>query len=193
MIILGLDTETTGFPNARLDARDPKQGRVCQLALKLITTEGRILAQFSSLIRPDGWEMSEGAQKVHGHSIEDCEAYGVHVMTAWKTFMHMAAMADMIVAHNSEFDLKMMMMEANALEQNMIDTPWHCTMKQATPICKIPPTPKMRAAGFGPYKSANLTEALKIICNKDLEGAHDAMVDVNGCLDLFLALQEKAA
>lgn len=194
MIYLGLDTETTGLPNAKLYAKDPNQARVVQLAMKLVNDEQRILAQFCTLIKPSGWlEIHPKAQETHGISREDCELYGVSAHSAFRLYQSWASMADMIVCHNAPFDKKMMGIEADALGADMPSIEWHCTMKDATPLCKIPPTQAMRAAGFGPYKNANLGEAMQIICGKELEGAHDAMCDVNGCLDLFFAIKQRKA
>lgn len=193
-IILGLDTETTGLPNKNLEATDPRQARVVQLALKLITIEGRVLSQFSTLIKPSGWaEIHPKAFETHGISREDCERFGIKAIEAFSVFQQYSSLSDVIVAHNADFDSVMMMIEADALGIDMPVNPWHCTMKEATPICKVPPTPRMRAAGFGPYKNANLTEALKILCGKDLDGAHDAMVDVTGCLEVLVALRQRKA
>lgn len=193
-IILGLDTETTGLPNRGIEAKDPKQARVVQLALKLITLQGRVICQFSTLIMPSGWdEIHPKAQETHGISREDCERYGIEAVKAFAVFQHYASLADVIVAHNGDFDETMMLLEADALGMDMPANPWHCTMKEATPICKVPPTPAMMRAGRRHYKNANLTEALKILCGKDLEGAHDAMVDVTGCLDVLLALRQRKA
>lgn len=190
MIYCGLDTETTGLPNQRLDAKHEEQARVVQLALKLVSKEGRVISQFSSLIRPSGWrEIHPKAFEAHGITKEDCAKFGIEAEKAFYVFKHYADLADMVVAHNADFDKGMMAIESKALGIEMPKIDWHCTMKQATPICKVPPTDAMVRAGRTHYKNANLTEALKIICGEDLEGAHDAMVDVTGCMKIFLAMQ----
>lgn len=188
-IILGADTETTGLHQKKLHSRHPDQARVIQLGLKLVNMQGRILAQFSTLIKPSGWsEIHPKAYEAHGITKEDCENFGIDLKAAFAVFKMFAKRANVIVAHNSAFDQPMMEIEADNLDDEMPPLPWHCTMMQAKDICRIPPTANMKKYGFKDYKNPNLTEALKIICNKDLEGAHDAMVDVSGCLDVFLAL-----
>lgn len=192
MIYCGLDTETTGLPNTSLDAKDPRQARVVQLALKLFTADGRVLSQFSSYIMPSGWdEIHPKAFEAHGITREDCEKFGIEAEKAFYVFKHYASLADMIVAHNADFDCGMMMLEAAALGLEMPGNPWHCTMKEATPICKIPPTEAMIRAGRNHHKSANLGEALRILCGEELDGAHDAMVDVTGAIKVFLALKNR--
>lgn len=189
-----LDTETTGLPNKGLKAKDPKQARVLQLALKLITMQGRVLAQFSTLVKlAPGTEIHPKAFETHGISFEDCERFGMRPETAFAMFCEYAKRADVIVAHNVDFDSVMMELEADALETLYPENPWHCTMKEATPICKIPPTPAMQRAGRHHHKSANLGEALKILCGEDLDGAHDAMVDVSACVKVLVALKQRKA
>ncbi len=192
MIYCGIDTETTGLPNQRLNPKDPKQARVLQVALKLVTEEGRVISQFSTLIKPSGWtDIHPKAFDAHGITKEDCEHFGIDAFRAFTVFKHYADLADTFVAHNADFDRGMMKMEADALGLDMPTKPWHCTMKQATPICKVPPTEAMKRVGRTHFKNANLKEALKILCRKELIGAHDAMNDVNGCLDIFFEMKER--
>lgn len=191
-ISCGLDTETTGLPSHNLDANNPKQARVIQLALKLITESGRVICQFSTLIKPSGWdEIHPKAFEAHGITREDCERFGIEAEKAFMVFLYYASLADEFVAHNAPFDKKMMLIESDATGNDFPDTPWFDTMPPATDICKVPPTPAMQRAGRTHYKSANLTEALDIMCGKTLEGAHDAMVDVSACLDLLLEIRKK--
>lgn len=194
MIYCGLDTETTGLINYKVKATDPEQARVIQLALKLFTSEGRVISQFSTLIQPSGWhQIHPKAFEAHGITREDCEQFGIPAAVAYGIFCHYASHADMFVAHNANFDKGMMKIESNALEIDFPTPAWHCTMVEATPICKVPPTEAMQRAGRHHFKNANLGEALKILCGKELIGAHDAMNDVNGCVDVFLELKKRKA
>lgn len=194
MLICGLDTETTGLPNAKLDPTDPRQARVVQLALKLMTTDQRVICQFSTLIKPSGWdEIHPKAYEAHGITREDCDMFGIEADKAFNVFLHYASLSDKFIAHNAPFDLKMMRMESKALKKQMPETPWHCTMEEATPVCKIPPTAAMVRSGRNHFKNANLTEALKVICDKEMVGAHDAMNDVNACMEVFFGLRKRVA
>lgn len=184
---LFLDTETTGFPNPNIAPRDPKQGRVCQIALILTDENNRNIAEFSSLIAPDGWTIQAGAQGVHGISDELCGKYGIKSRTAFQLFQRLAEKVDIVVAHNLDFDMRMLEVESAAHDLNM---PFfknrHCTMKAATPLCKLP-----KARGPG-YKWPKLGEALPMLCGRELgDDAHDAMVDTRGCKDLFFELRER--
>ena len=182
---LFLDTETTGFPNPKLSARDPAQGRACQVAFILADENGRNLAEFTSLIAPDNWIISEGAKNIHGLDDALCAKYGVKSRMAFQVFQRLAAMADIVVAHNLDFDWRVLEMEAAAhdLEMPGFTDGTRCTMKASTDLCQLP-----KARGSG-YKWPKLEEALPILCGKELgDGAHDAMVDTRGCRDLFFEL-----
>ena len=184
---LFLDTETTGFPNLNLSPRDPKQGRVCQIAFILADENNRNIAEFSSLVAPDGWKIQIGAQNVHGLSDDLCEKYGVKSRTAFQLFQRLADKVDIVVAHNLDFDMKMLEVEAAAHSLEMpVFKERHCTMKAATPLCKLP-----KARGSG-YKWPKLSEALPMLCGRELgDDAHDAMVDTRGCKDLFFELRNR--
>jgi DNA polymerase-3 subunit epsilon len=63
----------------------------------------------------------------------------------------------------------------------------------ATPILKLPPTDKMRAAGRHHHKSANLREAYSHFMGRELVDAHSAIADARACMDVYFALKQKAA
>lgn len=59
----------------------------------------------------------------------------------------------------------------------------------ATPILKIPPTDRMKAAGFMKFKTANLGEAYRFFTGRELVGAHSALVDVHACMEVYRAIK----
>ena len=66
---------------------------------------------------------------------------------------------------------------------------YDCTMQMATPILNLPPTEKMLRAGFNKPKPPNLSECCAYFFDKELEGAHDALVDVRACKDVYFAIK----
>lgn len=194
-IFLFLDTETTGFKKS-----GPKiqagQARVVQLAMILTDANNRSLFEIATLVKPDGWKISEGAGKVHGKSDELCSHFGIEFRSMFALYHRIASMATMLVAHQSEFDSGLMAIEGEyynvgAQRPLTVTKPWHCTLLQATPICNLPPTDKMKAAGFTKPKAPKVSEALKIICGEELVNAHDAMFDVQACRKIFFAMKNK--
>ncbi len=182
-IFLVIDTETTGFKRKGLLIQE-KQARVCQLAMVLTNSDGKPLAKFSSLIKPDGWTISEGASKVNGLTDEVCEEFGIEQGEAYKMYEHFANMTDVIVAHNADFDKGMMDIEkayyVRDAKRSILanETPWHCTMKENAHLTG----------------GKSLKNCLQHHCGRDIgEDAHDALVDTEACLDIFFASRARVA
>jgi pyruvate/2-oxoglutarate dehydrogenase complex dihydrolipoamide acyltransferase (E2) component len=63
----------------------------------------------------------------------------------------------------------------------------------STPICALPPTAKMRAAGRNHHKTANLQEAHRHFFGRDFDGAHSAGADVDACARVWFAIKDHHA
>lgn len=180
-LFLGIDTETTGF-RKKGSLIQEGQARVCQLAMVLVNEDKKPLAKFSSLIKPDGWVISEGASKVNGLTNEMCEATGLSMKSVYELYLKWSAMADTKIAHNAAFDRGMMEVEAAYFHNDngyraRIDG-WHCTMQENAHLSG----------------GKSLENCLQHHCGRSVgENAHDAMVDTEACLDVFFALRDKAA
>jgi DNA polymerase-3 subunit epsilon len=194
MAILFIDTETTGFPKKHGANIQDGQARVCQIAMLLVDDDGRSLAEYASLIKPNGWTVEDGAASVHGFTTEKCEQYGVSGKAMMAFYAKMIALCDRIVAHNVDFDKKMMEIEAEYCGVSVPAKDWFCTMRFAENVMKLPATQKMIDYGYGTkYKPPKLEEALQFYCSKSLgDGAHDAMFDVRACKDIYFNLGEVA-
>lgn len=184
-IYLFNDTETTGFAKQGEYIQEG-QGRVCQIALLLTDAAGKSLAKFSTLIKPDGWIIGEGAQKVHGITMEECERFGVPAKTAFAMYNNFCSKATLRVAHNDEFDNKMMKIEQayyNASLQANVDIKLKsfCTMKSNTHITPGGKWPKLEFT-LQHYTGRSLCDT-----------AHDAMFDAEACRDIYFAMQMKKA
>lgn len=189
MAYLFIDTETTSFPKKYGDIKQDGQARVTQIAMLLTDGNGRSMAEYSTLIKPDGWVINEEAAKVTGFSNELCELWGVSCKAAFNFYLRMAGIATKIIAHNIEFDRKMMQIEAAYCEQAFPQNDWFCTMHSTAPLVNIPPTEKMIAAGFNKPKDPKLEESLQFMCGRSLgDTAHDAMYDVKACRDIYFEL-----
>ena len=58
-----------------------------------------------------------------------------------------------------------------------------CTMKSSTNLCRLP-------GRYGNFKWPKLTELYKFLFNEEMEGAHDAMVDVRATRKCYYRLKE---
>lgn len=192
MTILFFDTETTGLPDKRSPVSATHQPHVVQLAAILTEDDGTERASISIIVNP-GVAIPEGASKVHGITDEVAAKYGVKPRVALTALRGLAMTADLVVAHNIEFDTFLV-----EVATDREGWPPHvilgmvrrfCTMEATTPILKLPPTERMVAAGFNKPKPPKLEEAYRHFFGKDLDGAHDALVDVRACRDVFFAVR----
>lgn len=199
-MILALDTETTGLPDFRAPSDAEHQPHLVQLAMVLLGDDLVERASVSLLIRPDGWVSGPEALAAHGITEEMAGALGVPEKTAANLFAQMAygSGARLIVGHNVSFDLRIMRiallragLTKEKLDAQKPDT--FCTMNAASAIMKLPPTEKMVAAGFTKPKPPKLSECIRHFFDEELEGAHDALVDVRASLRVYHHLQAKAA
>ena len=205
MKALFFDTETTGLPNWSAPSEDPSQPRVMQLAAELVDTDtNRTLAALTTMIQPAGWTIPDEVAALTGITTAHCEQHGAPMDMVLPVFLDMWRRCDVRVAHNESFDMRMIRIEImrHRLFQNCIVEPgqtfadhWKagpafCTQAQSVQHCRLPPTPKMLAAGRTHYKSPNLGEAYRHFTGQPLDGAHDAAVDLAACKAVYLAIKE---
>jgi DNA polymerase-3 subunit epsilon len=193
---LFIDTETTGVYDFRAAPTAKFQPRIVQVAALLIDDERQERAMFHTLISPrrggDGkleWEVPVGAFQVHGISTDDCVRFGIRLPIVLDTLMNMMEAVELVVAHNVDFDVAMLVSE---FCREMRETPLalrrkrFCTMKESTEIVGLP-------GRFSSCKWPKLSEAYQFFFQEELQGAHDALADVRACARIFFALQDRAA
>lgn len=174
------DTETSGFSESRL----------LQLGVLLVDGDYNVQMQASLLVRPDGWRVEEGAEKVHGISQEKAEKLGLPVDVVLSIYCGLVAKADVLVGHNLDFDMGVLTGELNRTNWPLFFKKQECTMKMMTPVCKIPPTEKMVKAGRTGWKSPKLIEAYRFAFGEDFVGAHDALADCVAALRVWRWIKE---
>lgn len=190
MPILFTDVETTGFYRSSLPPEHPSQPHIVQLAALLCSDEGRDIASFSFIVEP-GIEISEEVSKIHGITTAMARKFGMGIGSAISIFMHLYEDADLLVAHNIKFDAQVL---ESAIVRghrgcNLLKAQKFCTMEAATPIINMPPTERMKAAGFNKPKAPKLCECIKHFFGEELDGAHDAMVDVIACKRIYFHMK----
>ncbi len=185
MNYLFFDTETTGLPN---NGHDP---RIVQLAALYTDDRGYVLDSMNVIIKPDGFNIPQGASDIHGITTEHAIKHGIPIKDAMYTFQIMLEESDIVIAHNMPFDYALYVRECRdlGLPDLILLKEQCCTMKLATPIVQCPPTERMIAYGRGhQFKSCNLQEAYTYFYGKPFEGAHDALADVKACSDVYFAM-----
>lgn len=197
-LALFYDTETTGLPLFKEPSEHPDQPHIVQLGALLVDLDTRIVhSTLDVIIRPEGWTIPAEVTAIHGISTDLAMAVGVPEIEAVGMLLELWYRAACRIGHNEQFDARivriaLMRHYPAAQGESVIADVWKagaakCTQQISTPILKLPPTAKMKAAGFLKHKSANLGEAYAHFMGKPLEGAHSAIVDVRACMDVFFA------
>lgn len=184
LLILTFDTETTGLVNSKLPKDHDDQPRICQIGLELSDSHGNIRSAVNLIVNP-GVPIPEGASRVHGITDDVAQKCGVAPELAVAMFQFLGGMADLLVAHNLDYDETVLFAEFKRCQRmpDVLQKNKFCTMKATTNICKLP--------GKYGYKWPKLIEAYKqLVDPKGFEGAHDAMADVRACRELFWKLVE---
>jgi DNA polymerase III epsilon subunit-like protein len=185
---LFFDTETTGLPKNYQAALDDFSNwpRIVQLAWSLYDNEGNHWESHNYIIKPEGFLIPAESTKIHRISQERAEQEGVSIKSALQHFVEEAISSHNVVAHNIDFDEKIVGSELMRLG---LDNPFFtvnkiCTMKLSAAYCKIP-------SSRGGYKWPNLTELYQNLFQTNFPEAHDAVFDVRACADCFFELKKR--
>lgn len=188
-----LDVETTGFTNSKLLPNDPMQPYLVQLTMLDVDEESKYIRQsFNTLIAPDGWEIPENVQAIHGISTEHAAKYGTalnHVIPVALSMWN----GQKLVGHNVEFDRDVISYAIARLYgpespyyQAWIEAELFCTMKSAMTIVQA-------RTVKGALKYPKLAEAYSFFFQRELQNAHSANADAVAALEIYYALQQHLA
>jgi DNA polymerase III subunit epsilon len=188
---LFFDTETTGKADFRAPPDAPHQPRLVQLGALLTDDDGNEVSSVNLIIKPDGFEIPDGAASVHGITTQTAIERGIAIEAVLPVFAQLVSRADIVIAHNIEFDT--FVMTGEFLRRDYDETPFDgaaffCTMRAMTPICKLP-----NMNGYSDFKWPKLQEAHKHCFGVEFESAHDAMADVRACARVYFWLQKQQA
>lgn len=183
---LFFDTETTGIPvNYRAPASDSTNWpRLVQVAWILTDGHAQQIEASEIIIKPEGFTIPRDVVKIHGITTEMALARGSDLSATLQILKEKIEFADVLVAHNMQFDEKILGAEfLRCGFSNIIETkPRICTMRSSTDYCQIP----------GPYgyKWPSLSALHKKLFNKPIPGAHTALVDTHACAACFFELKK---
>jgi DNA polymerase III epsilon subunit-like protein len=185
---LFFDTETTGLPRSwKAPVTDlGNWPHIVQIAWGLCDDSGAQLAFRDHILKPEGFVIPESATAIHGISTEKAMKEGRPAVEILKEFSEAVQGASRLVAHNLDFDEKMVRVELlrRGLPDALQAIPKICTMKSSTAYCKIP----------GPYgdKWPKLSELHIKLFGVDFEDQHNAASDVLCCAKCFFELRRRA-
>lgn len=187
MKALIFDTETTGMVEFKKPPEDKSQPDLIQLGMLLVdTVDWKPRARTAFLVTlADGVRIDPAAKAAHGISEEECARFGVPASIACSFFNQACLQADVVVAHNLAFDVSIMktaLFRIGGKPHRLDGRQLVCTKEASTDVLKLP--------GKYGYKWPTLAEAYRHFTGLELEGAHDALVDTEACLQVFRALVE---
>lgn len=195
--VLFFDTETTGLPLFDQPSEDPRQPHIVQLGACLVDIDTRdTIASIDLIVRPDGWTIPGEVLAVHGITTEHALRVGVSESMAVGMLLELWNETEprLRIAHNEAFDARilriaLMRYEDAGLADRWKAAPAKCTARMATPVMKLPPTERMRAANRTHFKTPSLREAYLFFTGQPHDNAHQAMADVQACMACFFAMQ----
>ena len=187
---LFFDTETTGLPkNYKAPASDSLNWpRLVQIAWSWYDVEGNVWDSYSYIIKPNGFVIPDEIAKIHRVTQERAMTEGVDLEIVLKHFSEEVKKAEFIVAHNIDFDDKIVSAEFYRLNmENILEKVNKiCTMKSSVEFCHIP-------NNYGRNKWPNLSELHNCLFGVGFSDAHDALVDVSACAKCFFELKNRNA
>lgn len=176
---LFFDTETNGFPPA---------ARMTQLGFILTDKDGKVLEEFQSLIKPDGWVIPKDKFFLDNNmSTERCEADGIPVYEPLRKFQDALKLCQYKIAHNINFDNQIVSKEiklAGITHELFQFKKGHCTMLTTTSYVGA-----LNKWGK-PGKWPKLQELHVKLFEEEFVGAHDALDDVRAMVKCFFKLKE---
>ncbi|MFA7087761.1 MAG: 3'-5' exonuclease [Patescibacteria group bacterium] len=185
---LFFDTETTGLPKNYQAPLDDflNWPRIVQIAWSMYDAEGNHWGSRSYIIKPEGFIIPPESAKIHRISQERAMKEGVNLRKALEEFSSDVKSAACLVAHNIDFDEKIVGSELlrEKMDNYLSGAEKICTMRSSVNFVKIP-------NGRGGYKWPNLTELYSFLFKTGFSDAHDAVFDVNACAQCFFELKRR--
>lgn len=200
MKVLIFDTETTGLPK-RWNSKNPKwyldYPNIIQISWLLYDmNNNKILDESDYIVKLDeNIKIDEQSIKIHNISREKSIKEGQNIKEILTKFNFLLKSCDLLVAHNLDFDKKMIIAENL---RNNISNPFlfvnnkeYCTMKETKDLCKIRFNniyTKNYLNERENYKYPKLEELHQILFNVKPIHLHNSLNDVYICFRCFYKL-----
>lgn len=215
--ILVFDVETTGLlPRKPRGSIAPipisEYPHIIQLSFALYDVNNKsLIRSYDSYVKMEKTVViGEYVSKLTGITNEICNNKGNDIMDVLKNLHDAYTECDVIVAHNIDFDEKMVLVEIernreqiinkapecmtlfNKLYEQVNGLTRYCTMRKGTTLCNIMSTTSV--AGRPPsLKWPKLAELYaKLFTGEIVDGMHNSMVDVLACLRCYLQMRHNS-
>lgn len=182
---LFFDVETTGMPR-KWNAHHTDTfnwPRMVQIAWLAYDENRNQTDAQSFIIKPEGYEIPYEAERIHKITTERAQEEGVDLKGVLKQFAEAVSSARYIIAHNMNFDSKVVGAEFHrkSIDHQLFSSELYCTMQEGTYYCKLP-------GKGGRFKWPTLMELHVKLFGERFSNAHDAMVDTQVCAKCFFKL-----
>jgi DNA polymerase-3 subunit epsilon len=202
MRVLVFDTETTGLaPKGQSPSYSnvDKFPHIVQFSYIFYDTETmEIVQKNDNVIKiPLHIVIGEESTKIHGITNEISRTSGIDIQTVLSEFMCLFSIADLVVAHNLEFDKNMLIVEllrlpqteANLFSIGLISShkKYYCTMQEGMYLCNIKKTyvTFVTKETKEYIKFPSLFELYKHLFNEEPVNLHNSFNDIVACLRCF--------
>jgi DNA polymerase III subunit epsilon len=195
MDILAFDTETTGLPIWKEPSDSEGQPHIVEIAALLYSPSGDLVDEFSALVKPDGWTISQEMTDIHGITQEQAMDEGIPEAEALAGYLALHDRAGLRVGHNVSFDDRILRIaikrygagatqeERDALADLYKAGESYCTCWTNKPVLAIP--------GPRGHKLPTLAEAYEHYFGTAPEVAHRARADAEACAKVYFAMQAR--
>jgi DNA polymerase-3 subunit alpha len=207
-MILVFDVETTGLiPKIKRGSTEKvpieSYPYIIQFSFALYDLiESNMVMRCDSYIKiPESLEIPENITSLTGVTREICKEQGKCIVDVLAKFYDAYMIAEVVVAHNIDFDEKMIEIELqrnrteilekapycftifNSIYEKMKGVERYCTMKSGMEICAVKKEDKVVK------KWPRLNELHQKLFDEVPDGLHNSMVDVNACLRCYLKMR----
>ena len=194
-LALFYDTETAGLPLWKQPDDHPSQPHLVQVAAHLVDMDTRDVVQSIDLIvKPDDWIIPDEVAAIHGITTEHANEVGVPEDFVLRVFGNLWK-SRLRVAHNESFDARIIRIGLTRFTDADVVGRWRngeaeCTSDLTINDMNLPPSERMKAAGFNGPKKPRMSEAYKHYTGMELVNAHSAIADVNACMEVYWAVKD---
>ena len=186
---LFFDVETTGLPPRSAQPRDFEKFSGCRVvSIAWVLRDGHtVFSQRYAVVDTGGGDAEEvGAEHIHGITRGVVRVHGKPVEFILRDFMDDVRRAKLVVAHNIDFDQKVVAAELFRMgcaddAVKLMQQACLCTMKTTTTLMKI-------KTKYGSYKWPKLCELHDFLFDESFDNAHHAMCDVDALVKCYYKL-----
>jgi DNA polymerase III epsilon subunit-like protein len=205
-MMMVFDVETTGLLPKKKKGEElsiESYPYIVQLSFVLYDLfESRAVKIYDAYVKiPENIEITSNITALTGITREICNEKGKNIVDILSDFYDAYMLAEVIIAHNIEFDEKMINVELQRNRNEIMEkAPYcftifskiyetckgverYCTMRNGMEVCAVREENKVIK------KWPKLIELYKKLFDEVPDGLHNSMVDVNACLRCYLKMR----